>query len=100
MAKASPSSKLTNKETLVASIAELSGLSKSLSALALNHVLLSIAKALKENKKVSLTGFGSFSAVELPKRSGHNPRTRETIKISAKKYPKFKAGKGLRNAIA
>jgi len=34
-----------------------------------------------------------------PSRSGINPRTKETIEISAAKTPKFKAGKALKDAV-
>lgn len=91
---------VTTKKELVASIAEFSGISKPMAAKSLNIVLSSIAKALKAQKKVSLSGFGSFSISKLPERVGHNPRTREKITIPSKAYPKFKAGKGLKNAIA
>lgn len=91
---------VTTKNDLVSSVAEFSGLSKSMSLKALDIVLRSIGKGLKKNKKVSIFGFGSFSITQLPQRSGRNPRTQEIISIPAKKYPKFKAGETLKKAIA
>jgi nucleoid DNA-binding protein len=35
----------------------------------------------------------------LPRRSGRNPRTGAAIKIKAAKVPKFRAGKGLKDAV-
>lgn len=89
-----------NKQSLIASIAELSGLSKADSLRALEAMIQSIQKGLKEGKKVSLVGFGSFSVSQRSAREGHNPLTGKTLKIPAKKYPKFKAGKMLKEAIS
>ena len=48
---------------------------------------------------VSVAGFGTFSVSARAARSGRNPRTGETIAIPASKSPKFKAGKGLKDAV-
>ncbi|MXX17318.1 MAG: HU family DNA-binding protein, partial [Gammaproteobacteria bacterium] len=48
---------------------------------------------------VSLVGFGTFSVSDRAARSGRNPRTGETISIAATRVPKFKAGKGLKDAV-
>jgi len=37
--------------------------------------------------------------MERKARKGRNPQTRETINIPAKKVPKFRPGKGLREAV-
>ena len=46
-----------------------------------------------------LIGFGTYTVVERKARIGRNPRTGEELKIPAKKTIKFKAGKGLREAV-
>jgi len=48
---------------------------------------------------VTLVGFGTFQVMERKARKGRNPQTRETINIPAKKVPKFRPGKGLREAV-
>jgi len=45
-------------------------------------------------------GFGTFSVRERGARTGRNPRTGETINISASKIPAFKAGKALKDAVS
>jgi len=92
--------KTMNKESLVLSVAEISGLSKANSSRALAGMIQSIQKSLKEGKKVSLVGFGTFTVSQRPARDGHNPRTGKQLKIPAKKYPKFKAGKILKEALS
>lgn len=89
-----------NKESLIASTAELSGLSKAESARALEAMIQSIQKGLKEGKYISLVGFGAFSVTQREAREGRNPRTGETIKIAASKTPKFRPGKLFKEAIA
>ena len=86
-----------NKVTLVAKIAEKSGLSKKQAEQALGAFIDSVTEALKEGDKVQLMGFGTFEAKERAARTGRNPSTGETIEIPASKTPTFKAGKGLRD---
>ena len=92
--------KIIGKIDLIASISTLSGLSKSTSGLALTYLLVSIQKGLKEGKDVRIKGLGIFRVVKREATMGRNPRTREPIKIKASKYPKFRASKALKDAIA
>ena len=89
-----------NKNDLVASVAEISGLTKADSSRAVDGVIQSITKSLKADKEVRLVGFGTFTVTHRPAGEGRNPRTGEKIKIRASKLPKFRAGKGLKEAIA
>lgn len=100
MTKNTKDTKPMNKEDFVASVAELSGLSKKDSTQALDAMIKSIQKGLKNGNDVSITGFGTFCVTKRKAREGRNPRTGETIKIAAAKIPKFRAGKNLKEAIA
>ena len=88
-----------SKSDLVATMAELSGLSKADSEKALNAFMDAVKKGLKEEGKISLVGFGTFEAKQKPAREGRNPITGETIKIAAKVAPSFKAGSKLKEAL-
>lgn len=88
-----------NKQDLVNSIALKSGLSKKDSELALSAFISSVEETLIAGEKVSLVGFGTFEVVYRAEREGHNPQTKEKIIIPAKKAPKFKAGKGLKEIV-
>lgn len=59
-----------------------------------------IATELDAGRKVQIPGFGTFGTKRRAARSGRNPATGETIMIAAKKYPFFKAGKGLKDRVA
>jgi DNA-binding protein HU-beta len=91
---------LMSKGDLIQNVAKKASLSKAKAAVAVNEVFDSISSSLKKGKNVSLVGFGTFSVTKRKARNGRNPRTGETIKIKASKTPKFKAGKGLKEAVA
>ncbi|MCW8971404.1 MAG: HU family DNA-binding protein [Rhodospirillales bacterium] len=88
-----------NKNDLVAAVATSAGLSKADAAKAVDGVFDSITGALKKGGEVRLVGFGTFSVANRAASEGRNPRTGEKIKIPASKQPKFKAGKGLKDAV-
>lgn len=88
-----------NKNDLVAAVADSAGLSKADATKAVDAVFDSIAGSLKKGGEVRLVGFGTFSVAKRKASTGRNPRTGETIQIPASKQPKFKAGKGLKDAV-
>ncbi len=88
-----------NKTELVAAIAEQSGLSKKDAESALKAFVEVVTDELKKGDKVQLVGFGTFEVSERAAREGRNPRTGETMQITACKAPKFKAGKALKDAV-
>ncbi|WP_317395757.1 HU family DNA-binding protein, partial [Blautia hydrogenotrophica] len=58
-----------------------------------------VSDELKKGEKVQLVGFGTFEVSKRAAREGRNPQTGETMKISASKAPKFKAGKALKDLV-
>jgi DNA-binding protein HU-beta len=88
-----------NRAELVDEMAKAAGISKVKAEDALNGFIESVGSALRRNEKVSLVGFGTFSVSERAARTGRNPRTGAVIQIPASKVPKFKPGKGLKEAI-
>ncbi len=84
-----------NKSELVSAVAQRSELTKVDAKKALDAVLEAIGEELKNDGKVVLVGFGTFSVTERSARKGINPRTKEPIDIPAKKVVKFKAGSEL-----
>lgn len=87
-----------NKKELIEAIAEKSELTKSDANRALDAIVDSVANALAASESVILTGFGTFSVADRPERTGRNPRTGEPLVIEARREPKFKAGKLLKDA--
>jgi DNA-binding protein HU-beta len=88
-----------NKSELVDAIAASADLSKAAAGRALDATIDAVRKALKKNDTVTLVGFGTFYVGERAARNGRNPRTGKSIKIKAARIPKFRAGKGLKDAV-
>ena len=88
-----------NKQELISKIAEKSNLSKKNAAAALTALIDTITKALKAEGKLAIPDLGTFQVKEHAARTGHNPRTGETVEIAAKKVPAFKPAKALKDAI-
>lgn len=88
-----------NKQDLVSRVADKAGITKADAARAADAVIDSITAALKSGDEVRLVGFGTFCVTKRAASEGRNPRTGEKIKIPASRQPKFKAGKGLKEAV-
>ena len=89
-----------NKSDLVAKIAEGAELTKAQAEKALNSFIAETTAALKAGDKVTLVGFGTFSAVTRAARTGRNPQTGKEMKIAAKTNGKFTPGKSLKDLTA
>ncbi len=88
-----------NKNDLISAVADSSGLSRNDATKAVEGVFEAITGALKKGGEVRLVGFGTFSVAKRKASTGRNPRTGETMQIKASTLPKFKAGKGLKDAV-
>ncbi len=88
-----------NKNDLVTSVADNAGISKADSTRAVDAVFDSITSALSGGQEVRLVGFGTFVVTHRKASMGRNPRTGEKIQIRASNQPKFRAGKGLKEAV-
>lgn len=88
-----------NKTDLIDAVSDSADLTKADAARAVDAVIASITSALKKGDSVTVVGFGTFQVRERAARSGRNPKTGDTIQISASKNPAFKAGKALKDAV-
>ncbi len=88
-----------NKSELIEHMAKQADISKAAAARALEALIGGVKSTLKKNKTVTLVGFGSFSVTKRSARTGRNPKTGESIKIKSAKVPKFRPGKGLKDAL-
>ena len=87
------------KEEMISHMSENSGITKKQAATALDAFMEGVTSQLKEDTKVSFSGFGTFSVSHRKARTGRNPQTGAAIEIPATKVPVFKAGKRLKEAI-
>jgi Bacterial nucleoid DNA-binding protein len=87
------------KADLVDSIAKKTGITKAAAEKSLVAFLDSVESVLKNEGKLTLTGFGTFVVESRKARTGRNPRTGEAIKIPASKVVKFRPGKTLKDSV-
>jgi len=87
------------KEDIIDAIVKEADCSKKCAGDCLSSIISLIEKSLKAGKDVVLTGFGTFTVSKRKARMGRNPQTGAAIKIAAKTVPRFKAGKGLKDAV-
>jgi integration host factor subunit beta len=65
-----------------------------------DSILGTITEALSSNERVDLRGFGSFAVKEKKERQGRNPRTGETITLTARRDVGFRPGKELSEKLS
>jgi len=88
-----------NKAELVEEVSSQTGLTKKTSREGVNAVISAMTDSLGREEKVTLVGFGTFRVMERKARRGRNPQTGKELEIPAKKVPKFRPGKSLREAV-
>lgn len=66
---------------------------------AVDTVFDTMTSALSKGDEVSVAGFGTFLVKNRAAREARNPRTGEKVHVPATKAPKFRAGKGLKDAV-
>ena len=88
-----------NKGQLVEAISRDAGITKTQAQDALDAFVKNVQTSLNGGDKVTIVGFGTFSASTRAARVGRNPQTGQPIKIPAKRVAKFSAGKSLKAAI-
>ena len=88
-----------NKMDLIAAVADQTELPRTKAQEAVDAVFGAIEAALKKQEEVRLVGFGTFATAKRKAGTGRKPRTGETMEIAASTTVRFKAGKGLKDAV-
>ena len=88
-----------NKMGIVEQVQNKMDLTKKSAEDAVDTVFDTIAHTLKSGDEVSVAGFGTFLAKKRAAREARNPRTGEKVHVPATTVPKFRAGKGLKDAV-
>ena len=88
-----------NKMDLIAAVADQTELPRNKAQEAVDAVFAAIEAALKKQEEVRLVGFGTFATAQRKAGTGRNPRTGEAMEIAASTTVRFKAGKGLKDAV-
>ena len=90
-----------NKAELIESIQSALGndATKRSAEEALDAVLSSIANGVRKDSKVQIIGFGTFEVKHRAARTGRNPKTGESMQISASKSVGFKPSSALKGSL-
>ena len=84
---------------LVNYVAEEAGLTKVDAKKAIDAMMDGIVEGLKENGKVTLTGYLTFTAKHKEATTARNPRTGESVPVAARTAVTIKAGSKLKSAL-
>lgn len=88
-----------NKQSLIETVMNKVNSSKAEATRSVEAVFDTITDTLSKGDEVALSGFGTFKVSKRAARVGRNPRTGEKLQVPATTVPKFKAGKGLKDAV-
>ena len=75
------------------------GFSKQISENLIEDFLSTIVSNIKQEKKLKLSKFGTFSIRQKKSRIGRNPKTKETKMISSREVVLFKASKEFKDFV-
>ena len=87
-----------NKAQLIESLADRLG-GKKAATEAVDAVLETIQRAVKDGIPVAISGFGVFEKVTVPARRHRNPRTGEPVRTKKTTRPKFRPGQGFKDIV-
>ena len=75
------------------------GFSKQISENLIDDFLVTVVNSIKNEKKLKLSKFGTFSIRQKKSRVGRNPKTKETKLISSRDVVLFKPSKEFKDFI-
>ena len=87
------------KKDLVNSVYMQLGFSKQISENLIDDFLLTLVSNIKNEKKLKLSKFGTFSIRQKKSRIGRNPKTKETKLISSRDVVLFKPSKQFKEFV-
>jgi integration host factor subunit beta len=89
---------MTRRE-LIAAVAAAEDVSIKETELVVKTVFCIMERALTEEDRIEIRGFGSFKVKSYQGYQGRNPRTGDSIQVKNKKLPFFKVGKELKERV-
>ncbi len=87
------------KADLVDGVSRAVEMSRKDSEVIVETVFESIVRALHQEDKIEIRGFGSFRTRQRKRRLGRNPKTGAQVKVPAKRVPYFKPSKELKDLV-
>jgi integration host factor subunit beta len=88
-----------NKMDIINKLASDINVNQKIAKIAVDTIIDSIKKAITNDERVEIRGFGSFTLREYKAYKGRNPKSGETVNVEPKKLPYFKVGKELKEMV-
>jgi integration host factor subunit beta len=88
-----------NKSELVKALSDEVNIPLVEASVYVDTFLDSVGKALVEEDRVEIRGFGSFKVKEYKGYKGRNPKSGESVSVPPKKLPVFRPGKELKDLL-
>lgn len=88
------------KTDLIKAISESTKITQKDVGLVLDSFMETVKKSLSKGESVPLVGFGTFEIGNRAARQARNFKTGKTTQIPASKTARFRAGKGLKEAVS
>lgn len=90
---------IVNKSDLIKSLAAKENLTEKQATEIINLIFNGFTDTLKNNERIEIRGFGSFTVKEYGAYKGRNPKTGEKKAVKPKKMPFFKVGRELKKMV-
>ena len=87
------------KSELIEALAQRANLTQKRAEDVINTIFNSMTQAMINGERIEIRGLGSFVIKNYKPYVGRNPKTGETIDVSAKRLPFFKVGKELKERV-
>lgn len=87
------------KQDLANMVHEMVGGTKTQADAVIKGIFDAMAGEMAKGGVVDIAGFGKFEGAMRDARMARNPRTGEMVQVAAKRVPKFKAGKALKDTV-
>ncbi len=88
-----------NKSDLIDTLAEKEGLQHKEAADIVNMVLDGFTNTLKNDSRIEIRGFGSYTVRHYRSYTGMNPKTGKRVRVGDKMLPFFKVGKEMKAGV-
>jgi DNA-binding protein HU-beta len=88
------------KQDLAQIVNDIVGGTKTQSESVIKALFDAMAGEMAKGGVIDIAGFGKFEGAHKEARNARNPRTGEIVAVAAKRVPKFKAGKALKDQVA
>ena len=90
---------MTKSEFIIRLAEKNKNLTESETEIGVNLLLQTIMKSLASAERVEIRGFGSFGTLKRNSRNGRNPKSGDSIELSKRSIPYFRASKLLKQRV-